>query len=89
MAVNNFSTFVTGARGGTLHSRINGSSTGAAITCNLSVGSAGLVQDTTHTDNLNVGDDYDWQFSDTNTSFTYDFFAADFTSMNGVCLCIR
>jgi hypothetical protein len=58
MAVNNFSTFVTGAGGGT-------GSTGAAITCNLcvcviSVGSAQLVQDTTHTDNLNVGDDYDW-----------------------------
>ena len=45
MVVNNFSIFVTGAGGGTLHSRINGSSTGAAITCNLSVGSAGLVQD--------------------------------------------
>jgi hypothetical protein len=47
MAVNNFSTFVTGAGEGTLHSRINGSSTGAAITCSLNVGSAQLVQDTT------------------------------------------
>jgi len=52
MAVNNFSTFVTGAGGGTLHSRINGSS--ATITCSLNVGSAQLVQDTTHTDNLSI-----------------------------------
>ena len=44
MAVNNFSTFVTGAGGGTLHSRINGNS--ATITCVLNVGSAQLVQDT-------------------------------------------
>src|SRR5215469_8318221 len=84
VAVNNFSTFVTGAGGGTLNSRINGSS--ATITCSLNVGSAQLVQDTTHTDNLNIGNDYDWQFSDSQTSFSYDFFAADFTSTNGDCI---
>jgi len=50
------------------------------------VGSAQLVQDTTHTDNLNVGDDYDWQFSDSQTTFSYHFFACDFTSTNGDCI---
>ncbi|MGB6527039.1 MAG: hypothetical protein WBF33_02930, partial [Candidatus Nitrosopolaris sp.] len=79
--VNNFATFVTGGGGGTLNSRKNGD-----ITANLNVGSAQLVQDTTHSDNLAVGDDFDRQFSDTGTSYCYDSYSCDFTSTNGDCI---
>ena len=65
--VNNFASYITGADGGTLNSRKNG--TNGNITANLNVGSAQLVQDTTHSDNLAVGDDFDWQFSDTGTTY--------------------
>ncbi|MGC2683638.1 MAG: hypothetical protein WA323_17410, partial [Candidatus Nitrosopolaris sp.] len=78
MTVNNFATFVTGGGGGTLNSRKNGAN--GNITANLNVGSAQLVQDTTHSDNLAVGDDFDWQFSDTGTNYSYDFYSCDFTS---------
>ena len=37
----------------------------------LNVGSAQLVQDTTHSDSLAVGDDFDWQFSDTGTNYSH------------------
>ena len=47
---------------------------------------ASLVQDTTHSDNLAVGDDFDWQFSDTGTNYNYDFYSCDFTSPNGDCI---
>jgi hypothetical protein len=47
--VNNFATFVTGGSGGTLNSRKNGAN--GNITADLNVGSAQLVQDTTHSDN--------------------------------------
>ena len=43
-----------GGGGGTLNSRKNGAN--GNITANLNVGSAQLVQDTTHSDNLAVGD---------------------------------
>ncbi len=46
----------------------------------------GIVQDTTHSDNLAVGDDFDWQFSDTGTNYSYDFYSCDFTSTNGDCI---
>ncbi|MFZ0515243.1 MAG: hypothetical protein WAM14_26840 [Candidatus Nitrosopolaris sp.] len=82
--VNNFATFVTGGGGGTLNSRKNGAN--GNITVNLNVGSAQLVQDTTHLDNLAVGDDFDWQFSDTGTNYSYDFYSCDFTSTNGDCI---
>ena len=82
--VNNFATFVTGGGGGTLNSRKNGAN--GNITVNLNVGSAQLVQDTTHSDNLAVGDDFDWQFSDTGTNYSYDFYSCDFTSTNGDCI---
>jgi hypothetical protein len=82
--VNNFATFVTGGSGGTLNSRKIG--TNGNITVNLNVGSAQLVQDTTHSDNLAVGDDFDWQFSDTGTNYSYDFYSCDFTSTNGDCI---
>jgi len=82
--VNNFATFVTGGSGGTLNSRKNGAN--GNITANLNVGSAQLVQDTTHSDNLAVGDDFDWQFSDTGTTYSYDFYSCDFTSTNGDCI---
>jgi len=39
---------------------------------NNNVSSAQLVQDTIHSDNLAVGDDFDWQFSDTGTNYSYD-----------------
>ena len=82
--VNNFATFVTGGGGGTLNSRKNGAN--GNITVNLNVGSAQLVQDTTHSDSLAVGDDFDWQFSDTGTNYSYDFYSCDFTSTNGDCI---
>ena len=82
--VNNFATFITGGGGGTLNSRKNGAN--GNITANLNVGSAQLVQDTTHSDNLAVGDDFDWQFSDTGTTYSYDFYSCDFTSTNGDCI---
>jgi hypothetical protein len=82
--VNNFATFVTGGGGGTLNSRKNGAN--GNITANLNVGSAQLVQDTTHSDNLAVGDDFDWQFGDTGTNYSYDFYSYDFTSTNGDCI---
>jgi hypothetical protein len=66
--VNNFATFITGGGGGTLNSRKNGAN--GNITANLNVGSLQLVQDTTHSDNLAVGDDFDWQFSDTGTNYS-------------------
>jgi hypothetical protein len=72
-----------GGGGGTLNSRKNG--TNGNITANLNVGSAQLVQDTTHSDNLAVGDDFAWQFSDTGTTYSYDFYSCDFTSTNGDC----
>jgi hypothetical protein len=52
----------------------------------LNVGSAQLVQDTTDSDNVAVGDDFDWQFSDTDTNYIYDFYSFDFTSTNGYCI---
>jgi hypothetical protein len=82
--VNNFATYITGGNGGTLNSRKNGAN--GNITANLNVGSAQLVQDTTHSDNLAVGDDFDWQFSDTGTTYSYDFYSCDFTSTNGDCI---
>jgi hypothetical protein len=82
--VNNFATFITGGSGDTLSSRKNGAN--GNITANLNVGSAQLVQDTTHSDNLAVGDDFDWQFSDTGTNYSYDFYSCDFTSTNGDCI---
>jgi hypothetical protein len=81
--VNNFATFITGG-GGTYNSRKNGAN--GNITANLNVGSAQLVQDTTHSDNLAVGDDFDWQFSDTGTTYSYDFYSCDFLSTNGDCI---
>ena len=51
--VNNFATFITGGGGGTLNSRKNGAN--GNITAILNVGSAQLVQDTTHSDILAVG----------------------------------
>jgi hypothetical protein len=68
--VNNFATYITGADGGTLNSRVNGID--GNITADLNVGSAQLVQDTTHSDNLAVGDDFNWQFSDTGALYSYD-----------------
>jgi hypothetical protein len=82
--VNNFAAFITGGGGGTLNSRKNGAN--GNITVNLNVGSAQLVQDTTHSDSLAVGDDFDWQFSDTGTNYSYDFYSCDFTSTNGDCI---
>ena len=82
--VNNFAAFITGAGGGTLNSRKNGAN--GNITANLNVGSAQLVQDTTHSDNLAVGDDFDWQFSDTGSNYSYDFYSCDFTSTSGDCI---
>lgn len=82
--VNNFATFITGGGGGTLNSRKNG--TNGNIAVNLNVGSAQLVQDTAHLDNVAVGDDFDWQFSDTGTNYSYDFYSCDFTSTNGNCI---
>jgi hypothetical protein len=80
--VNNFATFITGGGGGALNSRKNGAD--GNITADLNVGQ--LVQDTTHSDNLAVGDDFDWQFSDTGTNYSYDFYSCDFTSTNGDCI---
>src|SRR5437660_12769345 len=37
-------------------------------------------------DNLAVGDDFDWQFSDTGTTYSYDFYSCDFTSTNVDCI---
>jgi hypothetical protein len=37
-------------------------------------------------DSLAVGDDFDWQFSDTGTNYSYDFYSCDFTSTNGDCI---
>ena len=40
-----------------------------------------IVQDTTHSDNLAVGDDFDWL-----ANYSYDFYSCDFTSTNGDCI---
>jgi hypothetical protein len=77
--VNNFATYITGADGGTLNSRKNGAN--GNITANLNVDSAQLVQDITHSDNLAVGDDFEWQFSDTDMNYSYDFYSASYVQV--------
>lgn len=85
MTVNNFGAYVTGGpNSGNWTSQIGGSA--GAISANTDSGGNALIQDTTHSDSIAVGNDYNWTFPVTTSSFTFSVFYADWTSTTGDCI---